>query len=98
MTMQSCWLSPSGQVTYCGFAEHYETADILLQKLKPELFDAYGMSINCAYDAVAQLEQLGYIRYCSWGSNPRWIVDDATKYTKAQCEAMFDLTGYWHEQ
>lgn len=62
MTMQSCWLSPSGQVTYCGFAEHYETADILLQKLKPELFDAYGMPINCAYDAVAQLEQLGYIR------------------------------------
>ena len=54
MTMQSCWLSPSGQVTYCGFAEHYETADILLQKLKPELFDAYGMPINCAYDAVAQ--------------------------------------------
>ena len=66
MTMQSCWLSSSGQVTYCGFAEHNKTADILLQKLKPELFDAYNMPISLAYDPVAELEQLGYIRYCNW--------------------------------
>lgn len=98
MTMQSCWLSPSGQVTYCGFAEHSKTADILLQKLKPELFDAYNMPVSLAYDPVAELEQLGYIRYCSWGSNPRWVVEDTTKCTKAQREAMFDLTGHWHEQ
>ena len=63
MTMQSCWLSPSGQVTYCGFAEHSKTADILLQKLKPELFDAYNMPVSLAYDPVAELEQLGYIRF-----------------------------------
>ena len=96
--MQSCWLSPSGQVTYCGFAEHSKTADMLLQKLKPELFDAYNMPVSLEYDPIAELEQLGYIRYCSWVSNPCWVDEDTTKCTKAQREAMFDLTGHWHEQ
>ena len=80
MTMQSCWLSPSGQITYCGFAKHSKTADILLQKLKPELFDTYNMTVSLAYDTVAELEQLGYIRF-----GLLKILQNAQRHNVKQC-------------
>lgn len=90
MTMQSCWLSPSGQVTYCDFAEHSKTADILLQKLKPELLTH---TICQLVLRMTQLQNLS--NYATFNIT---AVAGTTKCTKVQREAMFDLTRHWHEQ
>lgn len=90
MTMQSCWLSPSGQVTYCDFAEHSKTADILLQKLKPELLT------HTICQLVLRMTQLQNLS--NYATFDITAVEGTTKCTKAQREAMFDLTRHWHEQ
>lgn len=90
--LQSCWLSPTGHVTYVTFAEHCIVADEILKKIAPDMFDSDGFPIR-DYDATEELERRGYIRYCDWGVVPGWVIRPDVRYTKAQIDAMFELTG-----
>ena len=92
------WLAPNGKVWENeDIGRHYEMAvDIIIEKF-PELLDKYclehGEKLYLGKDAVAELENRGFIRYMDWTNNPHWIIYHQ-KPTRHQIQKMFELTGF----
>lgn len=87
--INTCWLSPSGEVFWCP-GTHIAKAEDIIRDLYP--------NVNIE-KVVAEsfLEDLGWIKYVNHDWEPHirsWILNPYKNLTKKQLDKMYELTGY----
>ena len=93
------WLAPNGKAYESSkIGCHYGMALDIIDEKFPDLLDekllAKGIKMYKGFDAVDDLETRGYIRYCDWMWNGKWIIRYQHKPTRHQIKKMFELTGF----
>ena len=91
--IDSCWLSPNGEVFWCS--SHTIEAESLIDKF----YSHKDIGPECDFCVERFLELRGWIKYFnhSWCSITGWVVLPDQHLTERQREKIFELTGEWIE-
>ena len=92
-TIESCWLSPTGEVWYCN--NHSSEAEYIIKKLYPGR-KLYEITKDYRFSPEYFLEKHGWIKYFNRDGYPYkgWIILETTRPTQKQLDKMFELTGF----
>ena len=89
--MENCWMSPRGDVYYCKMHSIGANDVIELLGLDEEYFAYREMTDND--DLEAFLEYKGFAKYCENKHYQGWHISPEKRFTKAQKDEIFKLTG-----